>query len=276
MSTLFKSVLGAFAAVFATITAFAATVVTTEADLKTALAAGGEVALGADIQLSEALNATADISLDLSGYTLTAGSDGMAINSENGKSVTIKDSGKNGEIKGIINNGNPSTMIIEGGIYTSLDTYVFWNTGTMTINGGVVNGKGSYPLYSYNAGHKLTINDVIVNGECGCLNAYGKGEVIVNGGTFNYAGREGYTYHIVYVSNDTKMTINGGSFQKVGEVDLSAEGGGGICGAGTSELIINGGSFSGAYTDVTDYSASNVITINGGTFINLFGGVDAV
>ena len=67
MTTLFKSVLGAFAAVFATISAFAATVVTTEADLKTALAAGGEVALGADIQLSEALNATADISLDLSG-----------------------------------------------------------------------------------------------------------------------------------------------------------------------------------------------------------------
>ena len=255
---------------------FAATTVTTEAELKAAVAAGGEITLGADIQLSEALNATADISLDLSGYTLTAGSDGMAINSENGKSVTIKDSGKNGEIKGIINNGNPSTIIIEGGIYTSLDKYVFWNTGTMTINGGVVNGKGSYPLYSYNAGHKLTINDVIVNGECGCLNAYGKGEVIVNGGTFNYAGREGYTYHIVYVSNDTKMTINGGSFQKVGEVDLSAEGGGGICGAGTSELIINGGSFSGAYTDVTDYSASNVITINGGTFKNLFGGVDAV
>ena len=277
MKNMIKSLIAAIGVAFMmTGSAFAATVVTTEAELKAAIAAGGEVALGADIQLSEALNATADISLDLSGYTLTAGSDGMAINSENGKSVTIKDSGKNGEIKGIINNGNPSTMIIEGGIYTSLDKYVFWNTGTMTINGGVVNGKGSYPLYSYNAGHKLTINDVIVNGECGCLNAYGKGEVIVNGGTFNYAGREGYTYHIVYVSNDTKMTINGGSFQKVGEVDLSAEGGGGICGAGTSELIINGGSFSGAYTDVTDYSASNVITINGGTFKNLFGEVDAV
>ena len=51
MTTLFKSVLGAFVAVFATITAFAATEVTTEAALKDALAAGGEVTLGADIEV---------------------------------------------------------------------------------------------------------------------------------------------------------------------------------------------------------------------------------
>ena len=227
-----------------------------------------KIALIKDVTLSSKLNIPANkaVVLDLNGKVLTCGSDGYCIANEAGSTVTIKDSVGTGVVNGVVYNGN-GTMIIDGGTYNAIGSYAILNcAATMTINGGVINGKDSYPIYSYNEGHKLTINNVTVNGECGCINAYYAGEVIINDGTFNFTGREGYTYHIVYVSTGTTMTINGGTFKKVGDVDVNGEGGGGVCVNGTGKLIVTGGTFDGAISDIDNYSANTVIKISGGTF----------
>ena len=222
-----------------------------------------------DVTLSSSLEVPASktIVLDLNGKVLTCGADGYCIVNEAGSAVTIKDSVGSGVVNGVVYNDNGSTMIIDGGTYNAIGSFAILNcAATMTINGGVINGKDSYPIYSYNDGHKLTINNVTVNGECGCINAYYAGEVIINDGTFNFAGREGNTFHIVYVSTGTTMTINGGSFKKVGDVDLNVECGGVVCVNGTGKLIVTGGTFDGAINDIDNYSANTTIKISGGTY----------
>ena len=84
-------------------------------------------------------------------------------------------------------------------------------------------------------------------------------------------GVEGKTSHIAYFSNGD-VTINGGTFEKIGDINMSGTGGGGVCAIYGAKLTINGGNFAGDYADVYNWGGTNStgrptsIQKNGGTF----------
>ena len=203
--------------------------------------------------------------LDLNGKTLTAGEDGYAIT--NMGELKIKN---NGVINGVVYaEGAATKTIIDGGTYNALENakYVLLNSqgASLTINAATINGGSSYPIYSYDANSKLVINDATVNATFGCVNSYGtNGSVEIYGGTFKMTGVQGKTSHIAYFSQNCTANINGGTFEKIGNISMSATGGGGICVNGGAVLTINGGSFAGDYDDVYNYGGS--ISVKGGTY----------
>ena len=225
----------------------------------------GNVTLKSSVVLNEGKVAT----LDLNGKTITATN--YAI--ENFGTLTING---NGTINGVVYCEATGNTTVENGTFNALESgkYVFLNSkgGTLTINGGTINGGSSYPIYSYDANSKLVINDVTVKATFGCVNAYGtNGSVEINGGTYQMTGVQGKTSHIAYFSN-VDATINGGTFQKTGDISMSGAGGGGICAIYGANLTINGGNFAGDYADVYDWGGTNAngrkvaISIKGGSY----------
>jgi hypothetical protein len=211
------------------------------------------------------------ITLDLNGMSITAaGEEGYAIT--NMGELKIKN---NGVINGVVYaEGTAAKTIIEGGTYNALENaqYVLLNSqgASLTINAATINGGSSYPIYSYDDNSKLVINDATVNATFGCVNSYGtKGSVEINGGTFKMTGVQGKTSHIAYFSRNCTANINGGTFEKIGNISMSGTGGGGICVNGGADLTINGGSFAGDYADVYNWGktgSNTTIAITGGTY----------
>ena len=235
---------------------------------------GGEVSLTEDVELESTLLVQNNMTINLNGKTITTKSqDGYAIINEGGTTLRIlngtsRTTAETGAVYGVVYTGEGSTTIIDGGTSNPVEggAYVFLNNGgSLTINNATINGGSTYPIYSYNAGNKLVINNATVNGVFGCFNAYGKdGEVEVNGGTFQMTGVQGNTSHIVYLSSSITATINGGTFEKIGDISMSGTGGGGVCLAGGANLTINGGTFAGDYADVYDWGGT--YSILGGNY----------
>ena len=150
--------------------------VTTEDDLRTAVANGGEVTLGSNITLTSTLTIPTgkSVTLDLKGYTLTADFspktnssllEGSAIQVESDATLTLQDSGGNGKIthsdgkigRGVYVNGgtfNLSGGSIAsnkiGGSFSGDGAGVYIHDGTFTMTGGSIaenriadNGGGS-------------------------------------------------------------------------------------------------------------------------------------
>ena len=241
---------------------------------------GGEYTLTGDITLTEPLTIPEGVTfvLDLNGKTInTTNEDGYAIYNENGGTIRIIDTADTrstesyGVVYGIVYTGANSTTIIDGGTFNPVEggKWVLLNNGgSLTINQATINGGSSYPLYSYGENHKLVINDVTINAPFGCVNAYTAGGVVeINGGTYNMTGVQGKSSHIAYFSN-VDVTINGGSFSHIGDISMSAAGGGGICAVNGTNLVIKGGSFAGDYADIYDWNIGSAasISIQGGTF----------
>ena len=225
----------------------------------------GDVTLKSSVVLNEGKVAT----LDLNGKTITATD--YAIENFG----TLKING-NGTINGIVYCEATGNTTVENGTFNATESgkFVFLNSqgGTLTINGGTINGGSSYPIYSYDENSSLVINDVTVNATFGCVNAYGtNGSVVINGGTYQMTGVQGKTSHIAYFSN-VDATINGGTFQKTGDINMSGTGGGGICAINGANLTINGGNFAGDHSDVYNWSGTNTngravaISIKGGSY----------
>ncbi len=251
-------------------------------DLQAALNNGEtNIKLMADIELTESIVIPAPaattyslkipaILLDLNGKKITAGAnEDYALENANGAAVVINDSVGTAVVTGIVYTGTNSATVVNGGTYNAKEggTYVFLNSSSsLTINKATVNGGSSYPVYSYNDGHKLIINDITINATFGCVNAYAAGTVEINGGNFYMTGVKGKTSHLVYFSGSTKATINGGTFEKIGDIDMSGTGGGGICTMSSAELVINGGTFAGSYRDLYVWSTNSKITVQGGTY----------
>lgn len=196
--------------------------------------------------------------LDLNGKTIN--SEDYAIYNYGTLTVT-----GNGVINGAIYGESSKTIIENGTFNTRNDRDVLLNNmGELIINGGTVNGgnKG-YPINSYYEGSKLVINNVKVNANFGCVQALSGESVEIKGGIFKMTGVQGTTSHIAYFL-DVDAVINGGTFEKIGDINMSAAGGGGICVNGSANLTINGGNFAGDYADV--YSYGGAISIKGGTY----------
>ena len=243
---------------------------TLQAAIDKAIETNGSVRLVKNITVEEPITIPAEknVVVDLNGKTITAAD--YAI--ENYGTLTING---DGTINGVVY-GENGTTTVENGTFNAPESgkYVFLNSqgGTLTINGGTINGGSSYPIYSYDENSSLVINDVTVNATFGCVNAYGtNGSVEINGGTFQMTGVEGKTSHIAYFSN-VDATINGGTFQKTGDINMSGTGGGGICAIYGANLTIKGGNFAGDYADVYNWGGKNAngrevaISITGGTY----------
>ena len=149
-----------------------ATLVTTESELKTAIANGGYVRLNNDIEIESTLTLKTTVTLDLNGYVLKMNSKVPVINgvSLNGKTLTITDSRPTENEHYFIKKENAAWTYVatpEEGVEYEI------------ITGGVITGG-----YNTKTG----------SGGGGALQLDGKNDyVIVDGGTIvgNYAARAG-------------------------------------------------------------------------------------
>ncbi len=276
--------------------AWGATTVTTEGELKAALAAGGEVVLGANITLTTStangnfeIPATAGtVVLNLNGYTITAPNrDGYTDRTQyvfdNYADLTIKGTGtinsrgiqnygkltiENGvTVKAVDVNGGAgiwayagSETIINGGTFTAAEAAGCVNSaGKLTINGGTFTQTQSTAAYCYAinfSGTEGVITDATVNGAHGCV-AVTAGTMTVKGGSFTTTGVNAQSDHVLYVSAGAKIVVEDGNF--VGD----HEAGGTSLYNNASTASVTGGSFS---DDVTDYvEPGSTVVIAGDT-----------
>ena len=258
--------------------------ISNQASLQAAVNQGGSFLVTDNFNVSDPIEVGEDteVTIDLNGNEITTtADDGYVINNTNGGTLVINDTAASttyslrrtvgGSVAGVIYTEN-STTIINGGTYNAVDggKYVLLNSkGTLVINNAVINGGTSYPIYSYDDGHKLVINNATVSGDFGSIGSYGEGTVEINGGSFTANGSKGKTHHCVYVGSKTDLVINDGIF---------AHNGAGISDSGATITVyaganggatINGGTFTGSGTYIAPfdkYDSNCYFVINGGNF----------
>ncbi len=113
---------------------------TAAARLKSAISNGGTVQLIEDIEISETLLVTRDVTLDLNGHVLKMTGDGSVLKVSDRATLTIQDSSANGT--GTITGGNAE---YGGGVYVD-------NNATLKMTGGCITGchasRGGGGIYS--------------------------------------------------------------------------------------------------------------------------------
>jgi hypothetical protein len=158
--------------VMAPVTALAAdTEVTTEEELKAAVANGGSIMLGNDITLTSRVEITSGIlTIDLNGHTISladsySSTKNCMIKVSDGASLTLNDSVGTGRVTNTLNeneygavavmgsndNNSPTTLVVNGGTYEGYYYGVVGN-GTahhtdITINDGTMNGVNGSGIY---------------------------------------------------------------------------------------------------------------------------------
>ena len=216
------------------LTAFAAKSVTTAEDLATALAAGGEVRLDADITSVGApvtVPAGVTASLDLNGHTLTvskytAKKDQVLV----AGSLTLTDSvgtgkicstytGTSGRVVSVLENGSlqlaGGTITTEGMESAGIAVYV-GGSGSFTLTGGTVYAdakRGNAAVNAVSATSKVEIvGGAVVAAEDAAGETYiiavkGSGKAVISiGGTAAISGPQ------AVAASNTVMTVTGGSF----------------------------------------------------------------
>ena len=248
-----------FALVAMLLCAFSANAqVTTEAALNEALTTGGEVTLGADINVAAQIEIPAGktVVLDLAGYEIVGGWNGSSTTNHiyvlsNRGTLTIKDSGTEGKIvsRGIYNYGE---LILESGIIDACDGnggYAVNNESgsTFIMNGGVVSASYEDGDAPTTGNYDATALDV----PAGCT-------ATLNGGKITSVTN--YTYAIslageLIVPETSTVEVTGAH----GAISISA---------GSADIA--GGTFicSGVQgqTDNVVYVSGGSMDISGGTF----------
>ena len=252
--------------------------VSDEATLKDAVAAGGEVTLGADITASIIIPKDKTVTLNLNGYKLTNEDKKDTIYVEMGGTLIINGPGTVDNVShgraAIFNNG---TVILNGGIYTRSaevgtgkdpnsdngnSWYTICNHGIMTVNPGVtVTNTGTFSSVFENGYYDYKGSNERSNYVSGTNHA--NPELTIYGGTFE-GGK-------ITIKNDNggKMTIKDGTFTNKGNRVVY----------NVHVAVIEGGEFNcpttyfgnhiAVHTDIDktagDQSTGN-LTINGGNF----------
>ena len=260
-------------------------------ELKTQVALGGNIKLGADIALDENMTIEKDLVLDLNGRTLTTGTYSFTVASN----VTIQDEVGTGKMLGnrtymiYVGSTQPGTLTLKSGTITNnkMAAVMTRANGTFIMDGGRVEASG---FTSYNSG-RFVLNDGVVFAQSslavrlntedttmemngGTIEARGKdatalqlsrGEAVINGGKI-LAPDEGGGGIILF--GNTKLTVN--------DVDVQAEQSA-LSGNGTTSpseqnyggnvtLVINGGKFNGGSCSLYLPQPFSTTVINGGTF----------
>lgn len=259
--------------------------------LKTAVANGGEVTLGADITASITIPKDKTVTLNLNGYKLTNEDKKDTIYVEMGGTLIINGTGTVDNVShvcaAIFNNG---TVILNGGTYTrSLEAgtaasnsdngnswYTICNHGDMTVNAGVtVTNTGTFSsvfengYYDYNgsnersnyvsgtnhANPELTIYGGTFEGGKITIKNDDGGILEINNGTFTNDWNR-----VVY--NVNVATINGGSFSCPATNEIAVDSNKLNNTVNKGVMTITGGTFDGKVTQ----SNGAVTTVSGGTF----------
>ena len=252
--------------------------VTTAENLQAAVAAGGEVTLGADINASIIVKDGKPVTLNLNGYKLTNEDKKDTIYVEMGGTLIINGTGTVDNVShgraAIFNNG---TVTLNGGTYTRSaekgtgkdpnsdkgnSWYTICNHGIMTVNPGVtVTNTGTFSSVFENGYYDYNGSNERSNHVSGTNHA--NPELTIYGGTFE-GGK-------ITIKNDNggKMTIKDGTFTNKGNRVVY----------NVHVAVIEGGEFNcpttyfgnhiAVHTDIDktagDQSTGN-LTINGGNF----------
>ena len=213
-------------------TAWGATV-TTEADLRTAIAAGGTVELGEDITLNSDITVGKELAFDLNGHTLNMGKSVVVTSS----TLTVQDSSTDGT--GSITSSNMNgpvkisggSLILESGTIQGTSSYAIncaSGTITITINGGTLKSTSK----AFYAGYGINCSIVINNVTAETPMAFDSNikSVTINGGTFNktVSGDSSNTLTIndgTFKDSVTYATINDGTFSRIGNGNKQINGG---------------------------------------------------
>ena len=257
MNKFFKklAVVLSFVLVFAAMpmSVFAATPVTDQASLASAVAAGGDVVLGANIEITTTIVVNTDVNLDLNGYTLTGphnyngGSNLYAFNVAAG-TLTLDDTSaaQTGKISckysGIQTKGG--TFVMNGGKIIAADA----NMAVAIVNygGSVVINGGSVEAYHWSIltqGYWTTTATTEINGGSVSLKPasnidetqYGDTILIGVGGSNNTGAGAGAN------SGSATVKINGGNLDSNGEEPVTYDNS-----TGTATAEISGGTFTTA------------------------------
>lgn len=264
-----------------------ATVVSTQEELKNAVANGGEVTLGDNITASITIPKDKTVTLNLGAFTLTGNGDHTITN--NG-TLTVVGSGKVENTVGgkaaLFNNVN-AVANLNGGTFEGTTWYVIKNLGTITMNGASVDQKdagssaidnGWYDSTStsghgndcgivYPGGYaKLTIANGNFNGGMNTVKNDDYGVLEISGGAFS--NTNGPT-----VLNWNVATISGGEF-KVNSTATSVIANGSFNNeADKGQLTITGGQFTSSDNgngNLLGYGVGGKnggsVTISGGKF----------
>lgn len=248
-----------------------AIVVTTAEQLSTAVAAGDDVTLGADISLSSTLYVTKTVNLDLNGHTLNTAS--STIFPYNSSTLTISDSGDGGMIYGtatypiqVGGSGYTATVILESGKIVGNSKAVRVLGGEFIMNGGEISAPGSYIIalgntsgntgkftmnggkittsaqgFNVNAGSELVMNGGEISAYTNAI--YSKGTVTINDGTIKTTRTTDNFYTVQFLSGE--FTMNGGKIesQRYFPVHIGD-------GTNTAKATMKGGTVSSSYYGV--------------------------
>ena len=205
---------------FCTVMAFAEEVSTKEA-LQAALNAGGEIALGANINLgaSQVTMTSGTVVLDLNGHTLTS-----SLGSYAADKGTLNVSGGNLTVKatnggGISNTGssgvgimvsNNANVTVKGGSFGGYEN-IMVRGAEVTVEDGTFTSGGDNAIWLYTGTHaKVTIKGGTYNGGWMCFQVDADTELKIEGGTFTQSTNA--NTGIIYSTSTSVIEIIGGVF----------------------------------------------------------------
>jgi len=257
----------------------------TEAELKSALEAGGTVVLTGDIEVTAQIDIPAgvDVTLDLAGNNITSGYQSESSSkhiyplSNNGK-LTIVDKVGNGSIEGRgIYNQDGATLVVDGAKIVAKDWNggaCVWNYGTgevylsnatMIGNTGVVYSEGYLEInggtYTCYSGIK---DDGTFDSPTYNIRAYnglkitdgvftsrhgvisvGGGEAVIEDGSYTIEFKAATTSNVVYIYGDADLTIEDGAFISDDSADKADSGAAVLVSGSDAKLTINDGTYVG-------------------------------
>ena len=226
--------------------------------LAAALAAGGEVALTADVEVSESLVIPegVEVTLNLNGKTL---------------------SGDNTQADGPVIKNEGTLTIIGGTISSTAENgpSAVYNYGTLVVQDATIegaqngtSGNASYAVNTTGAGSKLTVKNSSISGR-GAVGATNGTKVEINGGTYHTP--KAHWGHAVYASGEgTEIVINGGTFTEGYDYANDLWGMYQIYAGNKAKVIVNDGDFSQEWDCANGYDLATAnegkIEIKGGVF----------
>ncbi len=278
--------------------------VTNETELTAALAAGGTVTLGNDIEVASQIEIPngVEVTLDLAGYDIIAGLNGDSTTNHiyvlsNRGTLTVKDATEEGKIvsRGIYNYG---TLILDSGTIEACDGNGGYavnneNGSTFTMNGGAVVTTYDDDTTTFDTSDATAIDVCVGNtttlngGKISCVSNWCyavsvDGTLVVpEDSTVSVTGVHG----AVSTNSSGTTTIGGGTFVCEGATNASSDHV--LYVSGNGSLTVNGGTFTNNNTDTGSNGVAvcadgdgTQVEINNGTFTGceavIYGNVNTV
>ena len=229
-------------------------------------ASGKTLVLLKNVELSSSISLNKSFTLDLNGNTLS--STKILFNIYGSYNLTIKDSGKDGEISvtanKIIYASSGSVTLESGSLFINNNSnYVYGvqvgSSASFVMNGGSITATGaapanwwqSYYCYAVSSEGNTVINGGVITAESGGGNyaVNSSGTLTINGGRIVSSNRNnnGNAPYAAYVTGGT-ATITGGDFEII-DTSTSGWSEGHLV---TGSTVISGGNYIGKYSQDID------------------------